>query len=103
MKVDDSALRKHFSHFGGVLEATVVTNTHTGKSKGYGFVEFADAFGCVKALADTKGHKLASKWVDVKPRQPKGSSGERAKGEKGKGSSCEKGKGGKGGKGGKSE
>ncbi|MFZ2958336.1 MAG: RNA-binding protein [Candidatus Ozemobacteraceae bacterium] len=39
---DDEKLKTEFSRFGNVDSARVVTDKHTGRSRGYGFVEFAD-------------------------------------------------------------
>lgn len=35
---DDASLLKYFETFGDVVEAVVITDKHTGKSRGYGFV-----------------------------------------------------------------
>ncbi|VEL09321.1 unnamed protein product [Protopolystoma xenopodis] len=34
----DESLRQFFEHFGSIEEAVVITDRHTGKSRGYGFV-----------------------------------------------------------------
>lgn len=31
-------LREHFEKFGDILEAVIISDKHTGRSKGYGFV-----------------------------------------------------------------
>lgn len=36
----DKSLREHFSVFGDIEEAVVITDRQTGKSRGYGFVSF---------------------------------------------------------------
>lgn len=33
-----TTLRRHFEQFGDILEAVVITDKNTGRSKGYGFV-----------------------------------------------------------------
>lgn len=33
-------MRKYFEQFGDILEAVIITDKITGKSKGYGFVSF---------------------------------------------------------------
>ncbi|KAK7857897.1 putative rna-binding protein arp1 [Quercus suber] len=35
-------MRKYFEQFGEILEAVIITDKNTGKSKGYGFVTFRD-------------------------------------------------------------
>ncbi|XAR58083.1 hypothetical protein NMG60_11026463 [Bertholletia excelsa] len=45
-------LRRHFEPYGDILEAVVITDKHTGRSKGYGFVTFRDPESAKKACAD---------------------------------------------------
>jgi RNA recognition motif-containing protein len=40
--VDDEGLRDAFASFGEVVEAVVVKDRETGRSRGFGFVTFAD-------------------------------------------------------------
>lgn len=37
-------MRKYFEQFGEILEAVVITDKNTGRSKGYGFVCFFSTF-----------------------------------------------------------
>lgn len=46
------ALRRHFERFGEILEAVVISDKATGRSKGYGFVTFCDAESAMKACED---------------------------------------------------
>lgn len=41
----DATVRAYFAKFGKVVDATVLRDRATGKSRGYGFVRFADADG----------------------------------------------------------
>ncbi|BBN18671.1 RNA-binding protein 24/38 [Marchantia polymorpha subsp. ruderalis] len=45
-------MRRHFEQFGDILEAVVITDKNTGRSKGYGFVTFRDAEAARRACAD---------------------------------------------------
>ncbi|XP_074590824.1 uncharacterized protein LOC141846685 [Curcuma longa] len=45
-------LRRHFQQFGEILEAVVITDKNTGRSKGYGFVTFRDPESARGACAD---------------------------------------------------
>nr|PNR46243.1 hypothetical protein PHYPA_013362 [Physcomitrium patens] len=45
-------MRRHFEQFGDILEAVVITDKNTGRSKGYGFVTFRDAESARKACVD---------------------------------------------------
>ncbi|KAJ1689236.1 hypothetical protein LUZ63_013391 [Rhynchospora breviuscula] len=45
-------MRRYFEQFGEILEAVVITDKNTGRSKGYGFVTFKDAESAFRALQD---------------------------------------------------
>ncbi|KAL5982823.1 hypothetical protein ACLOJK_016900 [Asimina triloba] len=45
-------MKKYFEQFGEILEAVVITDKNTGKSKGYGFVTFRDPEAAMKACVD---------------------------------------------------
>ncbi|KAK9756627.1 hypothetical protein RND81_01G110300 [Saponaria officinalis] len=45
-------LRRFFEQFGEILEAVVITDKNTGRSKGYGFVTFRDPEAARRACAD---------------------------------------------------
>ncbi|MBA0675539.1 hypothetical protein Goari_017078 [Gossypium aridum] len=42
-------LKRYFEQFGEILEAVVINDKSTGKSKGYGFVTFKDAGSAIRA------------------------------------------------------
>jgi len=77
--LDSAGLKKHFQYYGAVEEAEVVMNQSTGKSKGFGFVEFADARSRDKVIADGPTQEISGKRVEVKPRTPKGGKGHKGK------------------------
>ncbi|KAJ3682568.1 hypothetical protein LUZ60_015141 [Juncus effusus] len=45
-------MRHYFEQFGEILEAVVITDKNTGRSKGYGFVTFKEAEAAFRALQD---------------------------------------------------
>ncbi|CAI9777948.1 unnamed protein product [Fraxinus pennsylvanica] len=45
-------MRRYFQQFGEILEAVIITDKNTGKSKGYGFVTFSDPESANRACAD---------------------------------------------------
>lgn len=45
-------MRAYFEQFGDILEAVIITDKNTGKSKGYGFVTFRDADSAQRAVVD---------------------------------------------------
>eukprot|EP01018_Ginkgo_biloba_P013241 Gb_39269 [translate_table: standard] len=45
-------MRRYFEQFGEILEAVVITDKNTGRSKGYGFVTFRDPESAMRACVD---------------------------------------------------
>ncbi|XP_048565365.1 RNA-binding protein 24-A-like isoform X3 [Triticum urartu] len=45
-------MRKYFEQFGEILEAVVITDKNTGRSKGYGFVTFRDPESAMRSCVD---------------------------------------------------
>lgn len=48
-ETQSETLRRHFEQYGEILEAVVISDKNTGRSKGYGFVSVLD-FGVSKSL-----------------------------------------------------
>ena len=48
---DSQGLESAFSSYGEIEEATVITDRHSGRSRGFGFVTFASPASAQKALA----------------------------------------------------
>lgn len=48
----DKSLREHFSVYGDIEEAVVITDRQTGKSRGYGFVSIF-TFTCLRFVCPT--------------------------------------------------
>mmetsp|Transcript_85333 Transcript_85333/g.241849 ORF Transcript_85333/g.241849 Transcript_85333/m.241849 type:complete len:516 (-) Transcript_85333:4-1551(-) len=63
---EGAALRKHFERFGKVIETDVKMDPRTGRSKGFGFVTFAETFMVERCFENTQDHVIDGKWVDVK-------------------------------------
>ncbi|CAH9084917.1 unnamed protein product [Cuscuta europaea] len=51
-ETQSDSLRRYFEQFGDILEGVVITDKHTGRSKGYGFVTFRDPEAASKACAN---------------------------------------------------
>lgn len=47
---DSDSLKEHFNSYGDVVEAKVVTDRQTGRSKGFGFVTFSNEEEAKKAI-----------------------------------------------------
>ncbi|KHN39756.1 RNA-binding protein 24 [Glycine soja] len=73
-------MKKYFEQFGEILEAVVITDKATGRSKGYGFVTFREPEAAMRACVDPApvidgrkaNYNLASLGVQrSKPSTPK--------------------------------
>ncbi|KAK3014333.1 hypothetical protein RJ639_008926 [Escallonia herrerae] len=51
-ETQSATMRRYFEQFGEILEAVVITDKNTGRSKGYGFVTFRDPESAKRACAD---------------------------------------------------
>ncbi|XP_020548114.1 RNA-binding protein 24-B isoform X1 [Sesamum indicum] len=51
-ETQSETMRRYFEQFGEILEAVVITDKNTGRSKGYGFVTFRDPESARRACAD---------------------------------------------------
>ncbi|KAI4317360.1 hypothetical protein L6164_025233 [Bauhinia variegata] len=63
--VDDQSLRDAFSNFGDVVEARVITDRDTGRSRGFGFVNFTSNESAGSALAAMDGQEINGRSVRV--------------------------------------
>ncbi len=84
--VNSEKLKEVFSAYGNVEEATVVSFKDSGKSKGFGFVTFANDADGEKAKTDMNGKELDGRKIFVNdakpfdpdaPRKPRRSFGDR--------------------------
>ncbi len=62
---DDHGLRAAFESFGDVTDAKVITDRETGRSRGFGFVTFADAASASTARDEMDGNTLDGRKVNV--------------------------------------
>ena len=61
----DAELKQAFEQFGEILEATVVTDRQTGRSRGFGFVTFVDDDNALKAVSELDGTELDGRNIRV--------------------------------------
>jgi RNA recognition motif-containing protein len=76
-KTTDEGLREAFASFGQITEAKVITDRETGRSRGFGFVNFVDDSAADQAIAALNGQELDGRVVQVNVAQ------ERAPGSRG--------------------
>jgi RNA recognition motif-containing protein len=76
--VTDEDLRNLFSQSGTVESVAVISDKFSGQSKGFGFVEMADASGADAAIKALDGSELKGRNIKVneaKPREGGGGGG----------------------------
>jgi cold-inducible RNA-binding protein len=62
---NDAGLREAFAAHGEVEEAVVINDRDTGRSRGFGFVTFADDSAADKAVAAMNGTELDGRTIRV--------------------------------------
>jgi RNA recognition motif-containing protein len=63
-------LKEFFSKFGEIEEATVITDKYSGRSKGFGFVVFANDGDADKAIAEMNGKETEGRALKVSEATP---------------------------------
>jgi RNA recognition motif-containing protein len=66
---DNEQLSQLFSAFGDVVEATVVMDRESGRSKGFGFVQMSDDAAAHSAIASLNGTMLGDRTIRVSEAQ----------------------------------
>ena len=84
--VDDDMLYEAFKDFEGLASARVVTDKNSGRSKGFGYVDFNDGDSCTKAYEAMQGKEIDGRalnldYANAKPADstPRDRAGDRAK------------------------
>jgi len=72
---DDAGLKAFFETIGEVKSAKVITDRDSGRSKGFGFVEYSDAANAQKAIDELNGKELDGREITVNVARPKGEGG----------------------------
>ena len=68
----DEGLQGAFSRFGEIVEAKVITDRETGRSRGFGFVTFANDEGATSAITEMDGSELDGRTIKVNEAKDKG-------------------------------
>lgn len=71
------SLQQTFAVFGEVVEAKVVTDRETGRSRGFGFVTFRDDAAAAAAATKLDGSQLDGRTIRVSEAHDKGDRGDR--------------------------
>lgn len=67
----DDGLKAHFEQIGPVASARVITDRDSGRSKGFGFVEFENEEDNQKAVDQLDGKELDGRTISVSLARPK--------------------------------
>ncbi len=67
----NDSLKELFSQFGEVVEAIVITDRMTGKSKGFGFVTFADEKAAAAAVEKMHRSEVDGRNIVVNVARPR--------------------------------
>jgi cold-inducible RNA-binding protein len=67
----EDELRKLFEAYGQVDRITILTDRDTGRSRGFGFVEMANAEEGDKAIAALNGSQIGGRTLNVNEARPK--------------------------------
>jgi RNA recognition motif-containing protein len=68
----DDGLRTAFEQFGEIVEAKVITDRETGRSRGFGFVTFSQEDAASNAIAQMNGTQLDGRSIKVNEAEDKG-------------------------------
>lgn len=68
--VNDEGLKELFAGAGEVIEAKVITDRDSGRSKGFGFVTMKDDAAAEKAISEMDGKELDGRQVRVNIARP---------------------------------
>ncbi len=69
--IDNNALKDIFASFGEITEATVISDRYTGRSKGFGFVTYANEADAEKAIAEMGGKEIEGRKIVVNVAKPR--------------------------------
>ena len=69
-KVGDKELNDLFSSYGEISEAVVIKDKYSGRSKGFGFVTFAEKDAADKATSEMNGKEIEGRGLTVNEARP---------------------------------
>ncbi len=69
--VTNDELAQLFAPYGEVGDVNVVMDRDTGRSKGFGFVDVADAAAARQAIADLNGRQMGDRTLTVNEARPR--------------------------------
>lgn len=64
-RVDEAALRREFEMFGAINTASVIFDSDTGRSRGFGYVEFVNGADAAQAMALKSGAEVDGRSIRI--------------------------------------
>lgn len=77
-RATEDELRDMFSEFGNVATTSIITDRETGRSRGFGFVEFTDDTEAENAIREMNGKPMQGRPLvvnEARERQPRSGGG----------------------------
>ena len=71
----DQGLNDAFASYGEITEAVIINDRETGRSRGFGFVTFANEADAASAISGMNGRELDGRTVNVNEAQERDRSG----------------------------
>ncbi len=68
--IDTAKLKELFSEFGNIVDAIVLTDRETRRSRGFGFVEFDSEEAAKKAIEAMNGKDVNGRKINVNEAKP---------------------------------
>lgn len=69
-EVDSAKLKELFADFGEIIDARVITDKYSGKSKGFGFVEYGSEESAQKAIKAMNDKEIEGRKIIVNVARP---------------------------------
>lgn len=69
--MNNDSLKELFSQFGEIVEAIVITDRFSGRSKGFGFVTFANEADAERAVAEMAEKEIENRKIVVNVARPR--------------------------------
>jgi len=70
-KVDENDLKNIFEEYGAVSSVKIIKDKHSGKSKGFAFIEMADNSEAKTAIKELNGGELDNRKIIINEARPK--------------------------------
>lgn len=64
-QVDEASLKEHFGSIGEVLSVNIITDSATGRSRGFGFVEMTSEGDAERAIKELNGSDFMGRPLNV--------------------------------------